>query len=78
MRFIALIFLVAFPAWGQGRSPIPTEKPYLTLSADHFAYRSFEDDRGGFYMLWSESEPGGTSLKAQHIDEVLPFPIERA
>jgi len=66
--FLIVLLLLVTPAWGQGRQPAPPDKPFVTLSAETFTYRSFEDDHGGFYLIWPQTENETKTLIAQHID----------
>ena len=68
MPVLAFLLLLITPAWGQGRRPTPSDKPFVTVSAPTFAFRSFEDDHGGFYLIWPQIENETKSLIAQHFD----------
>ena len=69
MLFLALLLLLVSPVWSQGRQPVPrSETPYVTLAANAFSFRTFEDDHGGFYLIWPQMENGQSTLMAQHMD----------
>lgn len=70
-RSTLALFLLLTPtlALAQGRRPsIPAAPPAYLENSEKFAYRGFEDDRGGFYVIWTHQQESAWSLLAQHID----------
>ena len=59
---ITWIYLLAL--W----TPLAAETlPWTTETASTISWKAVEDDNGGFYLLWSHQDSGGTRLLGQHI-----------
>jgi hypothetical protein len=71
MRVLFLILLAGCPVGvlAQGRQPPPPANPvpYVTETGKTFTFRSFEDDQGGFYLIWPRLENEKLTLMAQHV-----------
>lgn len=53
--------------FAQGRvPPVPKPVPFLTERAKQFSFQAFEDDQGGYYLVWTQSQGDRYALFAQH------------
>jgi hypothetical protein len=70
MRSALLVILLGTPVslFAKGREPVAVQEPFATETSSTFTFRSFEDDQGGFYIVWPHEENGQTSLLGQHVD----------
>jgi hypothetical protein len=67
---VGLIAYVPGLACAQGRSPVPLLQPYFTDQSDSFRFRAYEDDQGGFYLVWTDAQDqGAPHLMAQHFSD---------
>ena len=58
-------------------------KPFASILIPDFRFRAFEDDAGGFYLVWADGETDKTfTLRAQHIgpggQALWPLPASAA
>src|SRR5262245_35625192 len=59
----ALLAAASLPAYSLGPAP------FLEGQGKAASFRGFEDDNGGFYLVWAQDTPGQPlSLYAQHIN----------
>ncbi len=69
-QFLTALSLLALPSilLAQGRLPPEAQRtPWVSQQAKDFDYHAFEDDRGGFYLVWTQSEGQRYELFAQHV-----------
>jgi len=69
---LAFLFFTFLPysLLAQGRVPEPTLPAFFTDQSAQFEFKTFEDDHGGFFIVWTDSVPvGAAKLMAQHIGE---------
>jgi hypothetical protein len=47
----------------------PVSHPFVTGAGREASFRTFEDDAGGFYLVWADARPDSSIfLRAQHLD----------
>jgi hypothetical protein len=69
MRKYLWLLLMTFPSWtfAKGRAPALLLAPYVVESGQSFSFRSFEDDQGGFYLIWPRAEGDQLMVMGQHM-----------
>ena len=61
----ALVMVGLVSSFAAARTP---PKPFISVRVSEFRYRAFEDDAGGFYLVWIDGETDRTfMLRAQHF-----------
>jgi len=64
---VLAIFLLPAIAFAQGRvPPVQRPAPWLVEKAKGFSFHAFEDDQGGYYLVWTQPEGELYELFAQH------------